>query len=469
MNASNSTVLLVSNDRVTLRRLTTALTTTGCRLQQTSQREQAAALLAADPPDLLILDAGPSLRPALGLLQVADSDRQGRRPYTLVIVDKPTREDLFAAVEAGANDFLKKPVANGELLARVHAGRCFRRYERRLLDMGGSHTVTGLAGFSAFEHRLRRELTRPGRKPGTPSLVAVDLDFFHAIPRLHGEAVGTSVLQETAKALQQAAEGTASVYVLGADRFMVLLPGVTEEAAASWARLARKALAELEFPVKGQTLRIAASCGVAADGTEEDSERLIGNVLEALRAAKAAGRDCIARFSGLAAESASDATAVPLKLLQDSVARDIFIPCTLELHADDSLAEAATLFRRTRLPAFPVVDRKGLVAGILTDDAVRAAHTSDATATVAEVMSADVVTFDERTDFLTLLEHFAQHPEAIAVVVRDGRPIGLLTGDSLVTPVDSTAGCPAAEGAPTAYNRPIESDPAWQGPAAASP
>ena len=235
MNASTSTILLVSKDRGVLRRLTTVLATTGCRLQQTSQTEQAAALLAADPPDVLILDAGPSLRPTLGLLQIADSDQQGRRPYTLVIVDNPTREDLIAAVEAGANDFLTKPVANGELLARVRAGRCFRQCERRLLDMGGSHTVTGLPGFAAFEHRLRRELSRPGRKAGTPSLVVVDLDFYHAILRLHGETVGATVLRATGQALRDAADGSASVYALGGDRFVVLLPGVTEEGAVSWA------------------------------------------------------------------------------------------------------------------------------------------------------------------------------------------------------------------------------------------
>ncbi len=114
MNAPTSTILLVSRDRGALRQITTVLATTGCRLQQTSQREQAAALLAADPPDVLILDASPSLCSTLGLLQLADSDRQDGRPYTLVLVDNPTREDLAAAVEAGANDFLTKPVANGE-------------------------------------------------------------------------------------------------------------------------------------------------------------------------------------------------------------------------------------------------------------------------------------------------------------------------------------------------------------------
>jgi two-component system, cell cycle response regulator len=463
MNASTSTVLLVSKDRSALRRLTTVLATTGCRVQQTSQREQAAALLAADPSDVLILDASTSLSLALGILQIADSDRKGRRPYTLLIVDHPTREELIAAVEAGANDFLTKPVASGELLARVRAGRCFRRCERRLLDMDGSHTATGLPGFSAFEHRLRRELSRPGRKVGTPSLVVVDIDFYHAILRLHGETVATAVLRATGQALRGAADGSASVYALGGDRFAAILPAVIEEGAALWAERTRKTLAELDFPVKGQTLRIAASCGVAGAAAEEDADRLIWNVLESLGSAKLSGRDCVARFGEFVAESTADDAVAPLKLLQDSVARDIFIPCDLELRADDRLVEVAALFRRTRLPAFPVVDATGEVAGLLTNDAVRAALAAGVAAKVADVMSLDVAKFDEWTDFLTLLQYFAQHPDAVAIVVRDGRPTGLLTSDTLVTPVASTEDYLAAEGAPIACEHLMEADAVWQG------
>lgn len=444
MNASTSTILLVSKDRGLLRRLTAVLATAGCRLRQTSQKEQAAALLAADPPDMLVLDAGSSLRSSLRLLQIADSDRQGRRPYTLVIVDHPNRDDLIAAVEAGADDFLRKPVANGELLARVQAGRCFRQCERRWLDMGGSHSVTGLPGFAALEHRLRRELSRPGRKAGTPSLVVVDLDFYHALVRLHGETVGATVLHATGQALRDAADGSASAYALGGDRFLVLLPGVAEDGAVAWAERAREALAKLEFPAKGQTLRVAASCGVASAVDEEDAERLLENSFDALRSAKSSGRGCVARFGQFAAEQTANDLA-PFVLLQDSMARDVFVPCGVELRTDDGLGEAAALFRRTRLPAFPVVDGKGEVVGLLSDEATRATRVSGDGATVADVMSADVMKFDERTDFVTLLQYFAEHPTAVAVSVRDGKPTGLLNGDSLITPVDSGQTRPAAD------------------------
>ena len=143
-------------------------------------------------------------------------------------------------------------------------------------------------------------------------------------------------------------------------------------------------------------------------------------------------------------------------------------PATFSSHAAWNCAptivspKSAALFRRTRLPAFPVVDGKGEVAGLLSDDAVRAAHGSGVVAKVADAMSADVTTFDEWTDFLTLLQYFAQHPEAVAIVVRDGRPTGLLTSDSLVTPIDSTERRPAAEGAATACEHHSEADPVWQ-------
>ena len=446
MHTSTSTILLISDDRGLLRRLSAVLTTAGYRVEQTSQKEQAAALLAADPPEVLLLDAGRSIRPALELLRIADSGGQGQHPYTLVIVNNPLSEDLIAAVEAGANDFLAAPVGNGELLARVRAATRFRQCHQRLLDGSGTHAVAGLPGFAAFEHRLRRELLRPGRRHGTPSLVAVDLDFYRTVPRLRGEVDGKAVLRATAQALRDAAGGSASVYALGGDRFLVLLPGVAEEGAVAWAERTRAAIAEFRFAVEENVPRITASCGVAGCAAEEDAERLIWNVFEALRSAKSSGRDCVTRFGEFCEEPSAVDAAAPFTLLQDAVAHDIFTPCGLVLRADDGLADAAALFRRTRLPALAVVDDDGEAVGLLTADAVRAAPPSGSTTSVAGAMSLDVTRFDEQTDFVTLLQFFAQHPEAVAIVVRDGKPTGMLTGDSLVAPVSSAEKPPAAVG-----------------------
>ncbi len=139
----------------------------------------------------------------------------------------------------------------------------------------------------------------------------------------------------------------------------------------------------------------------------------------------------------------------------------IFQPMQLGTAPDDSLAEVEGLFRRTRLPAFSVVDGKGALTGLVTEAAVRAARISGSRK-VADAMSADVTTFDEWTDFLTLLQYFAQHPEAVAIVVRDGRPTGLLTADSLVTPVDTTEKHSVAEDAASACEYAIEADRLWQ-------
>jgi response regulator RpfG family c-di-GMP phosphodiesterase len=44
-------------------------------------------------------------------------------PYLILLTAKGTREDVLAGFESGADDYLTKPVDQGELRARLQAGR----------------------------------------------------------------------------------------------------------------------------------------------------------------------------------------------------------------------------------------------------------------------------------------------------------------------------------------------------------
>jgi two-component system, OmpR family, response regulator MprA len=73
----------------------------------------------ADPPDLLILDV---MMPRLGGLETCRRLRSaGQGLPVLMLTARDQIADRVAGLDAGADDYLPKPFANAELLARIRA------------------------------------------------------------------------------------------------------------------------------------------------------------------------------------------------------------------------------------------------------------------------------------------------------------------------------------------------------------
>ena len=59
-------------------------------------------------------------------------------------------------------------------------------------------------------------------------------------------------------------------------------------------------------------------------------------------------------------------------------------------------------------------------------------HSADASLVrVAEVMSTDLVSYEEETPFATLMDFFSRDARPLVVIVREGRPTGLVSTASL--------------------------------------
>jgi len=84
------------------------------------------------PPRLLIIDA---MMPKLGGLEICRTIRDRGSPdftYIIVLSERTSRGDKLAALDAGADDFITKPVHQYELLAKVRIARRFLGKEDRL-------------------------------------------------------------------------------------------------------------------------------------------------------------------------------------------------------------------------------------------------------------------------------------------------------------------------------------------------
>ena len=90
----------------------------GYAVELANDGEEALTLLAANPPDLVVLDL---MMPGVDGLEVVRQTRQWSRVPIVVLSARGQERDKVEALDLGADDYLTKPFGMAELLARVRA------------------------------------------------------------------------------------------------------------------------------------------------------------------------------------------------------------------------------------------------------------------------------------------------------------------------------------------------------------
>ena len=119
VEAMASRVLLAEDDRATREALTRALELEGYKVRAVTDGSGVFDAIAEEPADLLVLDL---MMPHVGGLTVAQRLRaRNDRTPILIVTARTEVSDRVAGLDAGADDYLPKPFALDELLARVRA------------------------------------------------------------------------------------------------------------------------------------------------------------------------------------------------------------------------------------------------------------------------------------------------------------------------------------------------------------
>src|SRR5262245_1416865 len=133
------------------------------------------------------------------------------------------------------------------------------RQREHLRHQAATDGLTGLLNHRGAQERLRREVESAAASGRPLSVVVVDLDHFKRINDSLGHAAGDNVLSAAATKLRGVVREGDAVGRLGGEEFVLVLPGVTGEAAAEAAERARSALAQV---LVGRG-RLDSSAGVA--------------------------------------------------------------------------------------------------------------------------------------------------------------------------------------------------------------
>ena len=129
------TILIVDDDPVSQEVLCDLVTLCGYETVLADSGEEGWELLCSDPGiKVAFIDwvmpgmDGPTLCAKI------KAQAQDRYVYIIMISAKSQKEDLIKGLEAGADDFLTKPVHEGELMGRLRAGRRVLDYELRIMQ-----------------------------------------------------------------------------------------------------------------------------------------------------------------------------------------------------------------------------------------------------------------------------------------------------------------------------------------------
>lgn len=141
------TVLVVDDDPQILRAVRTSLRARGFEVATAPNGETALELLTEDRTDLVILDLG---LPGLDGQEVLRRIRAWSDVPVIVLTVRDAQSEKVAALDAGADDYVVKPFAMEELLARMRA-------VRRRVSAGTSEAVLR---FSELEVDLARQAVK---------------------------------------------------------------------------------------------------------------------------------------------------------------------------------------------------------------------------------------------------------------------------------------------------------------------
>jgi len=228
-------ILVVEDSRSQLEWITKVLTTDGYRVAAAGDGREALRKWHAERPDLVLLDM---ILPDMDGLQVLRFFKQKQQkeedevfvPVILLSV-KADLDSRVKGLQIGADDFLAKPFAEAEVLARATAMLRIKALQDQLRDakrqlekLSVEDGLTKLFNHRHFEEELRREFGRAARYNDPLSLIMLDLDHFKNVNDNYGHPFGDKVLRESAARIRGSVRDTDICARYGGEEFVVILP-----------------------------------------------------------------------------------------------------------------------------------------------------------------------------------------------------------------------------------------------------
>jgi len=300
----SSAILLAEDDPVTRMLMTRFLKKAGYEVDAVADGAEALESMSRRYYPILVTDWEMPEMDGIALCQAVRNLQLDGYVYALLLTARNAKEHIIAGLEAGADDYLIKPVHEPELIARLNTGRrilalehSLRAANERNRILSITDALTGAFNRRYFMEQLPREVERCRRYANPLSVILCDIDHFKEVNDVRGHASGDEVLQQFAARIQRSIRNQSDWLVrLGGEEFLIVLPETDYEGAVCAAEKIRNIVVESPFMTRVGNLRVTASFGVASTESQGPDlsfkvETLMKTADECLYRSKQAGRN----------------------------------------------------------------------------------------------------------------------------------------------------------------------------------
>lgn len=264
-------ILVADDDVVTCRILERILQQWGYEVEVTRDGPDALERLrAAEPPRIALLDWVMPTMSGVEVCRILRAERQEPYIYTILLTAKSSVENVIKGLEAGADDYLIKPVDPYALRARLRPGRRIIQLHDELVEarealryQADHDPLTGLWNRGGILAILRKEFSRATRDGSSVAVCMVDIDHFKKINDKHGHVLGDQVLKEVTSRMSDAVRLYDEVGRYGGEEFIVILPNNTIGTACLVAERIRECIDAAPVETDQGPVPVQISVGVA--------------------------------------------------------------------------------------------------------------------------------------------------------------------------------------------------------------
>jgi diguanylate cyclase (GGDEF)-like protein len=288
-------ILIVDDQRLNVQLLTDILKD-HYDLAIASDGERAIEICERRPPDLVLLDVQMPGMDGYEVCRRLKASAATREIPVVFVTARDSVDDQIKGLDAGAVDFITKPVHAPIVRARTRTHILLKQHADRLRELALTDTLTGVANRRSFDERLRSEWRRSQRSRSPIALVMIDVDHFKQYNDTYGHQAGDQCLQQISAAMRNCLRRPADLLArYGGEEFACLLPETPLGQAMRKAEELGDAVQRLAIPHQSSSAApvVTITRGVAAliPTAELQSRELVRVADEMLYQAKHAGRN----------------------------------------------------------------------------------------------------------------------------------------------------------------------------------